>query len=133
MSADQKVIEHMVSELNTNMPVNRRTLSDYLENGNYTYKTRSGVLGTLDRAELEQIASICTDFEKNMLKVPIFVSADTGSERSAWKIEGKTEVAVMSKMLEKRIHTDDFLQIYYPDLQKMKNLIPNSIFMLFLP
>lgn len=133
MVTDPANIEAMISDLNRNMPVSRRTLEDYLENGDLTYCTRGGVKGSLNEAELHYIESNCTITEKLRLRIPIFVSTDTEHPDGAWKIEGRTEVAVMSKILGKRPHRDDFLQIYYPDLKEIRRILPDSVVVLFLP
>lgn len=133
MSDDPMNIERMVAEMNSNMPVNRRTVSDYLENGNLTYKTRSGIVGTFGKEELECLASFCTAIEKMRLRVPVFVSTDTSSETGAWKVEGTVEAGVVSKILGKKLYRDDMLRLHYPDLAELRRRFPELIVVLFLP
>jgi len=133
MVEDPMNLEHMLFEINSNMPVNRRTLLDYLENGDYTYHTRSGAIGTFDPKELEFLSSICNEVEKMRLRLPIMIGTDTISERGAWKVEGKIEASVISKMLGKVLHCDDYIQLCYPDLLETRRLLPELAVVIFLP
>lgn len=133
MSDDPMNVERMISDMNSNMPVNRRTLSDYLDNGDLTYNTRSGVKGTFSRMGLDRLDSICTEAEKMRLRLPIFVSTDILSESGAWKVEGKIEAGVVSKILGKPLYREDYVQLHYPDLVVLKNMMPEMVFILFLP
>ena len=133
MSDDPMNMERMISDLNSNMPVNRRPLSDYADNGDLTYRTKSGTVCSFDGAELEFIASKCTEAERMRLRLPVFVSTDTSYSGGAWKVEGVTEVSVISKVLGKRPYREDFLRFYYPDLKNLRKMLPNLTFALFLP
>ncbi|MBP6021105.1 MAG: DUF61 family protein [Candidatus Methanomethylophilaceae archaeon] len=133
MSDDPMNIERMIADMNSSMPVNRRTVSDYLENGNLTYKTRSGETGDFGRGELEYIASFCTETEKLRLRIPIFVSTDTSSEAGAWKVEGNVEAEVVSKILGKKTYREGFLRLHYPDLADLRRKLPELAVVLFLP
>jgi uncharacterized protein (UPF0216 family) len=115
------------------MPVSRRTLLEYLESGEATYETKDGQKCAVEREELELLASKCTEIEKMRLRIPIFVSTDTSSETGSWKVEGRTEVAVVAKLLNKKTYRDDFLRLHYPDIQDLRRTLPSVIVMLFLP
>ncbi|MFA6952362.1 MAG: DUF61 family protein [Candidatus Methanomethylophilaceae archaeon] len=133
MVDDPRNIEGILAEINSNMPVNRRTLLDYLENGDYTYRTRSGVTGSFGPEGIEYLDSICTEAEKMTLRLPIFISTDVMSESGAWKVDGRTKAKVIAKILGKTMHRDDQIQIYYPDLVELKKKIPDLTVILFLP
>ena len=130
---DPRDISRMIAGLNSNMPINRRTLMDYIENGDYTYKTKEGDTITFPQEGIDMLASITDDQQKLTLRLPIFVSTDIQGERPCWKVDGITETEVVSKLLERRVHSDNRLPIYYPDLVKMRKMIPELTFTLFLP
>lgn len=133
MSDDPMNIEKMIADMNSSMPINRRTLSDYLENGDLTYRTRSGTSGDFSHDELEYLASFCTEVEKLRLRIPVFISTDTSSETGAWKVEGAVEAAVVSKILGRKMYREGFLRLYYPDLAELRKLLPELAVVLFLP
>jgi len=130
---DPRDITRMLAGMNSNMPVKRRSLMDYIENGGYTYETKSGESISFDRAGIDYLDSICTDQEKLMLKLPIFISTDPNSEHGGWKADGRTEVAVLSRILKRRVHSEDRMAVYYADISELKKVIPGLTFTLFLP
>jgi len=123
----------MIRDMNRHIPVSRRTLLEYLESGEDSYETKDGQRCSVDRKDLELLASKCTEIEKMRLRVPILIGTDTSYEGGAWKVEGKTEVAVVSKVLGKKAHREDFLRLYYPDLKDLRNAIPSLVVVVFLP
>ena len=130
---DPRDISRMIANLNSNIPVNRRTLMDYIENGDFTYRTKTGEVITFPREGIDYLASITDDQEKLTLRLPIFVSTDVQAERSCWKVDGITETAVVSKLLGRRVHSENRLPVYYPDLMDLRKKIPELVFVLFLP
>ena len=130
---DPRNIEAMIAGMNSNLTVRRRTLMDYIENGGDTFDTRSGDKASFDRCGIDYLDSICTDQEKLLLRLPILVSTDPSSENGGWKIDGMTEVAVVSRVLGRRVHAEDRISVYYPDLICLKKLIPGLIFTVFTP
>lgn len=126
-------IEHVIRDMNRHIPVSRKTLLEYLESGEDTYETKDGQKCSVDRKDLEFLAGKCTEIEKMRLRVPIFVSTDISYEGGAWKVEGRTEAAVVSKLLNKRLYKDDFLRIYYPDLKDLRKMLPSLVVVVFLP
>ncbi len=130
---DPRDIARMLAGMNSNTPVKRRSLIDYIENGEFTYETKSGQTCSFDRAGIDYLAGICTEQEKLMLKLPIFISTDPNSEHGGWKADGRTEVAVLSRILNRRVHSEDRISIYYADISELKKVIPGLIFTVFLP
>ena len=126
-------VEHVICDMNRHIPVSRKTLLEYLESEDCTYETKDGQKCAIDRRDLELLAGKCTETEKMRLRVPIFVSTDISCEGGAWKVEGRTEAAVVSKILNKRLYKDDFLRLYHPDLKELRNILPSLITIVFLP
>ncbi|MCL2295932.1 MAG: DUF61 family protein [Methanomassiliicoccaceae archaeon] len=126
-------VENVIRDMNRHIPVSRKTLLEHLESEEDTYETKDGQKCSIDRKDLEFLAGKCTEIEKMRLRVPIFVSTDISYEGGAWKIEGRTEAAVVSKVLNKRLYKDDFLRIYYPDLKDLRKMLPSLIVIVFLP
>ncbi|MDR3205517.1 MAG: DUF61 family protein [Candidatus Methanoplasma sp.] len=133
MHDDPMNIERMAADMNRSMPVDRRSASDYLENGDLVFRTKDGGSCSFGASELGLVASNCTETEKIRLRLPIFVSTDASCAEGAWKIEGRTEVSVISKMLGKTPRREDYLRLYHPDLKELKKMIPGLIAVLFLP
>ena len=126
-------IEHIIRDMNRHIPVSRKSLLECLEAGEGTYETKDGQKCSIDRKDLELLAGKCTEIEKMRLRIPIFVSTDMSYEGGAWKVEGRTEAAVVSKLLNKKLYKDDFLRLYYPDLKELRRMLPSIVVVLFLP
>lgn len=126
-------VESIMSELNRNLAVGKRTLLEMEETGDYTYKTRDGSVIEISEDQFQRIWDVCDDSERLRLRLPIYVSTDTSAEYGAWKVEGRTEVSVISKLLGKRPIREDFLRLYHPDFKDMKKLIPDAYMVVFMP
>lgn len=130
---DPRNIPGLIAGLNSNMPVQRRSLIDYIENGGDTFATKSGGTCSFERSGIDFLESICTEQEKLTLRLPIFITTDPSSETGGWKIEGRTEVAVISRILNRRVHSDDHMSIYYVDIMTLKKQMPGLVFTIFSP
>jgi uncharacterized protein len=126
-------ITGMVSEMNRSTPVNRRLLSDYLESGDLFFRTRSGEICDIDRSEIDFLASICTGAEAVRLRLPILIGTDVSGEAGSWKVEGDTEVSVISRILGRRAYRGDYMQIYYTDLLELRRRLPTLTAIIFVP
>jgi len=122
----------MIAHMNKHIPSSRRTLLEYLDSDDLTYQTKDGSVCIMERKEMDILNGICTEIEKMRLKLPIFVSTDTSSE-NAWKVDGITETAVISKLLERKPFREDMMRFYHPDLKRLRNMLPNAVTVLYLP
>jgi uncharacterized protein (UPF0216 family) len=80
-----------------------------------------------------KIWNVCDDSERIRLRLPIYVSTDTSADQSAWKVEGRTEVSVVSKLLGKHSAREDYLRLYYPDFKELRKIIPDAHMVVFMP
>ncbi len=126
-------MKSVMSDMNPNLPAERRTLTDYLENGELFYSSRAGDRFEINVSELEDLASFCTEQEKFRLRIPLMVSTDLSGEYGAWKIEGETEASVLSKITGKKIFKKGFLRFYHPDLADLRRRFPTAIIVVFVP
>ncbi|MCL2712853.1 MAG: DUF61 family protein [Methanomassiliicoccaceae archaeon] len=126
-------IEHILSGINDHAPVARRSLAEYIDSNDLTYRTRSNHVCELTRNEIDILNNICEEREKLTLRLPIMVMTDTSFTESVWKIEGRTEVSVVSKLLSKRSLRDDLIHLYHPHLRELQKMLPNSVTVLFVP
>ncbi len=123
----------VMAELNSNLPVGRRTLEQMVDSGDYSYKTKDGSEVVISKEQIDLLWTLCDEGEKIRLKLPIFVSTDTSYETGAWKIEGKDEAAVVSRILGKTLIKEGYLRLYHPDLKELRQKIPDSIMIVFRP
>jgi hypothetical protein len=126
-------VEHLLTDINAHAPVNRRTLAEHIESNDYTYGTRNGHTCSMDVEEIILLNNVCTEQERYLLRLPIMVMTDTSYSQNVWKVEGKTEVSVISKLLSKPPLRDDLIHMYHPHLVELHKMLPNSATVLFVP
>ena len=126
-------IESMMSELNTNLAAGKRSLDEMRASGDYSFNVRGVGKVEIPKEQVDILWDVCDDSERLRLRLPIYVSTDTSSDSGAWKVEGRTEAAVVARLLGKRMHRDDLVQLHYPDYKELKSKIPDAIMVIFAP
>ncbi|MBE6528976.1 MAG: DUF61 family protein [Thermoplasmata archaeon] len=123
----------VMSDLNSNLAVGKRTLEQMRDSGEFSYKTRGGSEVEIPKEQIDYLWDICEETEKIRLRLPIYISTDTSSETGAWKVEGNPEAVVIARILGKKMFKDGYLRLYHPDLKDVKAKIPDAIMMVFTP
>ena len=127
------VVESMLSDLNSNLASGKRSLEEMFTSGDRTFKLRSGDVVEIPEEQVNLIWGVCDDSERIRLRLPIYVSTDTSAETGAWKVEGRVEVSVVSKLLDKKMFREDMIRLYYPDFKQLKSIIPDAMMVVFTP
>ena len=130
---EEAFMRNIMKDLNSNLAVSKRTLEQMLDSGDRTYKVRDGSTVDIPEEQLMLLWDACDDSQRIALRLPIYVSTDTSGETSAWKVEGRVEAPVVAKILGKRLHKDDYLRLYHPDLRDLRSKIGDAIMMVFTP
>ena len=123
----------VMSELNSNLAVGKRTIEQMVDSGDYTYKTRNGSIVEISKEQIDYLWEICEESEKIRLRLPIYVSTDVSAETGAWKVEGNPDAAVVARILGKKMFKDGYIRLYHPDLKDLKGKIGDAIMMVFTP
>ena len=131
MIGDALHIDKELLRLNISVPVKRRSIVDYLDNGELFYVTRNGSRCDIDPGELRFLADQCTEIEKMRIRLPFLVSSDASGDGTAWRVDGQAESAVIARMLGKTRHLNDSVRFYNPDLQKLRKMLPTCTFIVF--
>ena len=133
MEDDPRDINRMIAGLNSTVPAVKVPLLDLAESDSPEFRTRNGSLVDIDRSEIDLLMSVCNEMEKIRLKLPITMVTDTSGEMSTWRIDGKVEASVISRILGKPLLREDSIRIYYPDYQILRERLPSSIVTLYMP
>ena len=133
MEDDPRDVTKMIAGMNTSVPAVKIPLLDLAEIENPSFRTRGGSVIEIDRSEIDLLMDTCTEMEKIRLKLPITMVTDTSGEMSTWRIDGRTEAAVISRILGKPLIKEDSVRIYYPDYQILREKLPSSIVTMYLP
>ncbi|MBE6517878.1 MAG: DUF61 family protein [Thermoplasmata archaeon] len=125
---------HMDKELmrmNLSIPIKRRTIIDYLDNGDLSYVTRDGNRCDIDSAELDVLDSVCTEIEKMRVRLPILVYSDASGEGTSWRVDGISDSDVVARILGKNKRLPGSLRFFNPDLHKLRKKFPTCTFIVF--
>lgn len=131
MIGDALHLDKELMRMNLSVPVKRRTIVDYLDNGDLHYVTRDGNRCDIDRDELDGLAAQCTEIEKMRVRLPILVYSDASGEGTAWRVEGVSDSDVVARLLGKTKRLPNSVRFYNPDLHKLRKLLPSCTFVIF--
>jgi uncharacterized protein (UPF0216 family) len=67
------------------------------------------------------------------LKLPIIIMTDTAYDGGAWKIMGKVEVKVVSRIVEREPEYEDSLRLFHPHMAKLRTVLPTATTTMFSP
>ena len=130
---DQLSIEKLIQSMNRHVPSQRTSLEQLLEQEEPSYRGKDGTEYRLKREELERISSLLEEREKRKLRLPIYISTDTTYPGGAWKIRGKIEVKVVSKLLQREPEKDDEMRLFFPHVNDLRKVLPTATTVLYMP
>lgn len=133
MEDDPRDVTKMIAGLNSSVPAAKVPLLDLAESDKPSFRTRGGSVIEIDRSEIDLLMNECTEIEKIRLRLPITMVTDTSGEMSIWRIDGAVESKVISRILGKPHLREDSIRIFYPDYQILREKLPSSIIVLYLP
>ncbi len=133
MIGDALHLEKELMMVNRSVPVNRRTIADYADNGDLFYSTKDGHICELDQGELDFLCSICSPTEMFRVRLPILIYSDTSGDCTSWKVEGPADISLVAKILRKSAASGEKLRFYNPDLKKLRQILEKSTFLVFSP
>ena len=133
MEDDPRDVTRMIAGLNSSTPAVKVPLLDLAECSEPSFRTRGGQTVDIERSEIDLLMETCTEMEKIRLRLPITMVTDTSGEMSAWRIDGATEANVIARILGKPLLKEDSIRIFYPDYQILRERLPTSIVVMYLP
>ncbi|MDH7509317.1 MAG: DUF61 family protein [Methanomassiliicoccales archaeon] len=125
--------EKFIASMNRHIPSTRRRLIDLLREESPCYTGKDGNRYAISKNEIEYIASLLDDVEKERLRLPIFIVTDTSYPGGAWKVSGKIEVKLISRIIGREPENEDEIWIFYPHLMELRKRLPTSTTCLYVP
>ena len=130
MSAD-RLIKLELSKLNVHLPEKRLSLKDALSSAKPQVVTRDGSVHMFKREELEFLAGLLPEADRDKLQLPILIALEPKLGRGTARISGEAEVKVVSQVLEKEPAAEELL-IYRPEVAILRRKLPTTTQYLFL-
>jgi len=112
--------------MNQHVPTRRRSLEFLLEEADPSYQGRDGSVYKLDRQELVLLAELLDPEDLPRLKLPILIMTDTTYGDGYWKIMGKMEVKVISKLIGRQPEKEDEMRVFYPYFKEIRDKLPTA-------
>jgi len=119
--------------MNRHMPRQRPSIDELLEAESPGYTTRDGDAVPVSKEELTDLRSFVNELEARRLRVPIYVSTDTAAQSGTWRVDGKLESDVVSRILGRKKHLEDTLRFYPPHLRELRKRFPSCFTILYMP
>ncbi|KUO40323.1 MAG: hypothetical protein AVW05_01080 [Hadesarchaea archaeon DG-33] len=130
MSAD-RLIKLELSKLNVHLPQRRLSLKEALLSAKPQVVTRDGGVHKFKREELEFLAGLLPEADRDKLQLPILIALEPKLGRGTARISGEAEVKVVSRVLEKEPAAGELL-IYRPEVAILRRKLPTTTQYLFL-
>ncbi len=130
MSAD-RLIKLELSKLNVHLPERRPSLREALSSARPQVVARDGSTHAFKREELEFLAGLLPEADRDKLQLPILIALEPKLGRGTARISGEAEVKVVSQVLEKEASAGELL-IYRPEVAILRKKLPTTTQYLFL-
>ncbi len=131
---DEYQIRKLMEMMNRHVPTKRISLAELIRSKEAGYQGKDGVNYHIKRKELDLLASMLDPVEREKLKLPIIVMTDTSYEAGgAWKVMGKLEVRVVSKIVEREPEFPDQMRLFHPHMVKLRHELPTATTTVFAP
>ncbi len=129
MSAN-RLIKLELSKLNVHLPERRLSLREALS-ARPQVVARDGSAHAFKREELEFLAGLLPEADRDKLQLPILIRLEPKLGRGTARISGEAEVRVVSQVLEKEAAAGELL-IYRPEVAILRKKLPTTTQYLFL-
>jgi uncharacterized protein (UPF0216 family) len=130
VSAD-RLIKLELGRLNVHLPERRLSLKEALSSTKPRVVGRDGGAHTFKREELEFLAGLLPEADRDKLQLPILIALEPKLGRGTARISGEAEVKVVSRVLEKEAAAVELL-IYRPEVAILRRKLPTTTQYLFM-
>jgi len=125
------LIKLELSKLNVHLPERRLSLREALSSARPQVVARDGSTHAFKREELEFLAGLLPEADRDKLQLPILIGLEPKLGRGTARISGEAEVRVVSQVLEKEAAAGELL-IYRPEVAILRKKLPTTTQYLFL-
>jgi uncharacterized protein (UPF0216 family) len=127
-----RVLKFELNKLNLHLPKQRISLKEALESAKPQVATRNGNVHMFKREELNFLAGLVKEADREKLRLPILIALDPKFGRGAARITGQAEVMAISQILGKKGDGGELL-IYRPDVAILRRKLPTTTQYSFVP
>ncbi|MDD1767654.1 MAG: DUF61 family protein [Methanomassiliicoccales archaeon] len=125
--------QKLIMVMNKHVPSTRKTLRDLMSQNEPAYVGKDGNTYRVSKDELEIIASQIEDYERGGIKIPILIMTDTSYPGGAWKVMGRIETKVVSRIIGREPDTPEEIRLFHPHFVDLRKRLPSSTTVLYMP
>lgn len=129
--SEERLIKLELGRLNIHLPERRVSLKEALSSPKPCVVTRDGGTHLFKREELDFLAKLLPEAERERLQLPILIAIDPKLGRGAARISGEVEVKVAAAILGKKAEGE--LLIYRPEVALLRRKLPTTTQYFFVP
>lgn len=127
-------LRKMFEIMNRHVPSKRISLAELRRRAEAEYRGKDGVSYHIKKRELDCLAGMLDPPEQEKLKLPIIIMTDTSYPHGgAWKVWGKLEVKVVSRIVGREPEFPDRMRLYHPHMVALRNALPTATTTMFAP
>lgn len=130
---DERVMEKLLKSMNEHIPPKRKSLAAMLDEKEPFYEGRDGRRYVVSKEELEKLAACADPWDLDRIKVPILLMTDTSYGNGYWKVIGKAETRLVSRLIDREPEKDDVIVIFYPQLNDLRRRFPTTTNAMYMP
>jgi uncharacterized protein len=130
---DEKVLEKLLHNMNEHIPAKRKSLATMLDEDQPFYEGKNGKRYKVSKDELRKIASCADPWDLNRIKIPILLMTDTSYGDGYWKVIGRAETRLISRLINREPEKPDEIIIFYPQLNDLRRLLPTATNAMYMP
>jgi len=131
---EEGVLRKLIQQMNRHAPARRVLLSELAEMKDPGYSDREGRFYSIGKDELALVRKALEGRGHRDVKLPIVLVADASLSQSAWRVEGRTECAVVSAVLDRVVpEPGDRMMLYPAHMAVLRRKLPTATTQIFLP
>jgi uncharacterized protein (UPF0216 family) len=132
--SEEGVLRKLLQHMNSQVPSKRMRLSELLAMPEPHYVGRDGSEYAISKEELKLIKEALDLLGIDDIRLPIVIMADSSHERSAWRVEGENECALVLHLLGKSgPETKSRIFLYAPHIAALRRKVPTATVCMLVP
>jgi uncharacterized protein len=128
---DERVMERLIRNMNEHIPPKRKSLAAMLDEDEPFYEGKDGRKYKVFKDELKKLASCADPWDLDRIKIPILLMTDTSNGN--WKVIGKAETKLISRLINREPEKEDEIVIFYPHLNDLRRQFPTATNAMYMP
>ncbi len=130
---DERVMAKLLQSMNEHIPPKRKSIADMLDETDPFYEGKDGRRYSVSKDELRKLASFADPWDLDRIKIPILLMTDTSYGSGYWKIIGKAETILVSRLIDREPEKVDEILIFYPQLNDLRRQFPTTTNAMYMP